>query len=357
MNAQGIESLAQAGRFGDTELIHATKGEVVIPPTILKKNPSLVEAIRAELAKEDTSLDEVTVGSQLASVNPKTGLQEFFIKSLFKKIKKVGSKLVSGLRKVAPLAGALFIPGVGGVLGSGLSSLGTALGIPSGIGSGLLGGKGLLETAAGVRSAITGGLGSFFGGGEQEALPPGEQGAESTAPTGSFFGRRTPDFIRNIEDKLKEGLGSLSADAEGNPNFNLPLLALAKYYGDATEKALEKESGGMGDIRQSLRPDLAYSTYGGIGGFDLGFAEGGEVMDMRAGGESIGPGTGTSDDIPAMLSDGEFVMTAKANLGAGSVGLKKGKGGIMQLVPQGEPDRQRGADNMMKLMRYFEAKA
>ena len=34
-------------------------------------------------------------------------------------------------------------------------------------------------------------------------------------------------------------------------------------------------------------------------------------LDMREGGESEGPGTGTSDDIPAMLSDGEFVMTAK----------------------------------------------
>ena len=79
-------------------------------------------------------------------------------------------------------------------------------------------------------------------------------------------------------------------------------------------------------------------------------------MDMRTGGESIGPGTGTSDDIPAMLSDGEFVMTAKANLGAGSVGLKKGKGGIMELVPQGEPNRDRGAKNMMKLMRYFEGR-
>ena len=29
----------------------------------------------------------------------------------------------------------------------------------------------------------------------------------------------------------------------------------------------------------------------------------------------------------------------------------------MELVPQGEPDRQRGADNMMTLMRYFEARA
>jgi len=43
-------------------------------------------------------------------------------------------------------------------------------------------------------------------------------------------------------------------------------------------------------------------------------------LDMRGGGHSIGPGTGTSDDVPAMLSDGEFVMTANAvrNLGGGS---------------------------------------
>ena len=77
---------------------------------------------------------------------------------------------------------------------------------------------------------------------------------------------------------------------------------------------------------------------------------------MRDGGESVGPGTGTSDDIPAMLSDGEFVMTAKANMGAGSLDLVE-EGGIMQLIPSGEPSREKGADNMMTLMKYFEAKA
>jgi hypothetical protein len=58
-----------------------------------------------------------------------------------------------------------------------------------------------------------------------------------------------------------------------------------------------------------------------------------------------------------MLSDGEFVMTAKANMGAGSLKLNKKKGGIMELVPSLEPDRKRGANNMMKLMRYFEGVA
>ena len=67
-------------------------------------------------------------------------------------------------------------------------------------------------------------------------------------------------------------------------------------------------------------------------------AQGG-VMDLQDGGESVGPGTGTSDSIPAMLSDGEFVMTAKAVRGAG--------GG----------DRREGARKMYEAMDRLEARA
>ena len=52
-------------------------------------------------------------------------------------------------------------------------------------------------------------------------------------------------------------------------------------------------------------------------------AEGGEMFPRKTG-AIAGPGTGTSDDIPAMLSDGEFVMTAKAVRGAGNGSRKKG---------------------------------
>ena len=84
------------------------------------------------------------------------------------------------------------------------------------------------------------------------------------------------------------------------------------------------------------------------------FAVGGVAeLDLREGGESIGPGTGTSDDIPAMLSDGEFVMTAKATRGAGAYDLKKGKSGI-ELVQGGEPSREKGVENMRELMNIFE---
>ena len=40
-------------------------------------------------------------------------------------------------------------------------------------------------------------------------------------------------------------------------------------------------------------------------------------MTAAGGGEVEGPGTGTSDSVPARLSDGEFVLTAKAVRGAG----------------------------------------
>tara|TARA_Y100000004_G_scaffold18777_1_gene19294 strand:- start:1835 stop:3670 length:1836 start_codon:yes stop_codon:yes gene_type:complete len=56
----------------------------------------------------------------------------------------------------------------------------------------------------------------------------------------------------------------------------------------------------------------------------------------KQGGEIVGPGTGTSDSIPALLSDGEFVITAKA--------VKNAGGG----------DRKKGAQRMYDFMRNLE---
>ena len=77
---------------------------------------------------------------------------------------------------------------------------------------------------------------------------------------------------------------------------------------------------GMDVFNQQLLEEEAPEGYA--------YAQGGIAdLDMRGGGHSIGPGTGTSDDVPAMLSDGEFVMTANAvkNLGGGDrmVGAKR----------------------------------
>ena len=76
-------------------------------------------------------------------------------------------------------------------------------------------------------------------------------------------------------------------------------------------------------------------------------------QDMRMGVPSEGPGTETSDDIPAMLSDGEFVMTAAANKGLGGFKIEKNKDSLT-IFPTGKPDREQGFKNNDKLMKFFE---
>lgn len=57
---------------------------------------------------------------------------------------------------------------------------------------------------------------------------------------------------------------------------------------------------------------LALSAMSASGGFGFGlFAKGG-VVKAAGGGSIVGAGTGTSDSIPAMLSNGEYVLTAAA---------------------------------------------
>ena len=54
-------------------------------------------------------------------------------------------------------------------------------------------------------------------------------------------------------------------------------------------------------------------------------AAGGEMEKFpRRSGAIAGAGTETSDDVPAMLSDGEFVMTARAVRGLGNGSRKAG---------------------------------
>ena len=62
----------------------------------------------------------------------------------------------------------------------------------------------------------------------------------------------------------------------------------------------------------------------------------------RKTGQINGPGTATSDSIPAMLSDGEFVMTAKAVRGAGKGDRRAGAKRMYALMNQLEKNAARG---------------
>ena len=83
-------------------------------------------------------------------------------------------------------------------------------------------------------------------------------------------------------------------------------------------------------IQQKMDPELANR-----------YEDGGDVQffPRRNGGIGPGEGSGTKDDVPAMLMDGEFVMTRNAVKAAGGGNMKK------------------GINNMYGLMRNLEARA
>jgi hypothetical protein len=82
-------------------------------------------------------------------------------------------------------------------------------------------------------------------------------------------------------------------------------------------------------------PGAKLMNMGGI----AGLAKGGYP---RKTGQIDGPGTATSDSIPAMLSDGEFVMTAKAVRGAGKGDRRAGAKRMYALMHQLEQNAARG---------------
>lgn len=81
---------------------------------------------------------------------------------------------------------------------------------------------------------------------------------------------------------------------------------------------------------------VQYSAMTGQG--IMGMAKGGDVFPRKTG-QINGPGTKTSDSIPAMLSDGEFVQRTDAVNGAG----------VMMGAKNAEQAREKGADFMYAL--------
>ena len=94
-----------------------------------------------------------------------------------------------------------------------------------------------------------------------------------------------------------------------------------------------RADGGM--MANALPPSPVMRDMGGI----ASLAKGGYP---RRTGQISGPGTATSDSIPAMLSDGEFVMTAKAVRGAGKGSRLAGAKKMYALMHQLERNAARG---------------
>lgn len=187
---------------------------------------------------------------------------------------------------------------------------------------------------------------------EAAAVPQAEQAyAEALARTGS------ETLAQKAYDAAMPGLLSKYGPAAATGLGIMGLTGGFKAEEPQVPPGFEDMAMGISPGQQLLeqRPDLYGLRFGGVNTLSttspfqyyqpqqvMGAAKGGEADRSkfpRKTGHISGPGTGTSDDIPAMLSDGEFVFTAKAvrNMGDGS--------------------RRKGAKRMYALMKKLEGRA
>jgi len=200
-------------------------------------------------------------------------------------------------------------------------------------------------------------------------MPVARPGAEEAAALAAAqtSGNAATGVAPTVSASSSGGIGSLMNSAKGFFNdYKLPLL-IAGGAGLLALSNSEKENPQPSLVSKTTSDDLIkadparyafdiknfrprytsgptqVSPVGGYLTSPTGFRydqfPGGGVMNARVGGPINGPGTGTSDSIPARLSDGEFVMTAAAVRGAG--------GG----------NRKAGAKKMYDLMHKFERMA
>ena len=165
--------MASYGRYGDDTVAHVETGELIVPKALIDDNPKLRDSIFShlrELGVEDP--ERYVVGSGANSINPDTGMPEFFLKKLFKKAKKGVSKVVKGVSKalkgvtnvikkaapvIIPFALNAAFPGLGaiysGALGAGIGTLVQGGNLKDAFKNALIGGA-----IGGATAAIGGGL-------------------------------------------------------------------------------------------------------------------------------------------------------------------------------------------------------
>jgi len=259
-------------------------------------------------------------------------------------------KIFKAAKKAAPIIGA----GLGFLYGGPM--LGSAIG--GGLGS-LVAGKSPKEALKfAALSGLTGGALSKFGGlqaGQGLGGLLGRTAATGTAVPQNILGATTgsnpianrialKDAIMKGQVKSPSVLGSVLNFAKANPLKTAG--AIAGLTGLLASREEEKKSTPYEDVYGTV-PGFANVGDAPIGGVELipfsqygpnltRRAMGGEINGLktlglrqggfpRKNGKIAGPGTETSDDIPAMLSDGEFVINSKTVRGLGRAMGGKGK--------------------------------
>lgn len=130
-------------------------------------------------------------------------------------------------------------------------------------------------------------------------------GAGALALAGGMFGEEEEEKGGSGMRETRPGEVKGTLVGRSGKRYDMDDPTDMKQYADELR---ELQDPGYNYYNDPYRPVRRSSGY-------IGLADGGDVH--AGGGEVDGPGTGTSDSVPARLSDGEFVLTAKAVRGAG----------------------------------------
>jgi len=210
--------LAEFGRHGDVYVVHAAEGETVVPTEVLDANPKVRELLFDQMRGMGLEPQEYVVGSELNSLNPVTGMPEFFFKKIFRGIKKGLKKVVKVAKKIAPIviplaASAFGIPFLGTAFGAGTAG---AAALGAGIGS-LSGGRSLNDSLK--AAALAGGASVAFSA-ARGALSP--TGTLLGGAKGSITGV-TPVYDPQTGRQLGSRVaGSFGADSDNFLTRNMP---------------------------------------------------------------------------------------------------------------------------------------
>lgn len=188
--ASVAEQMAAMGREGDDILGHLETGELVIPRKFLEENEEFKSYVMAFFEGQGVDPERYIAGSDANSINPDTGMAEFFLKKIFKGVKKVVKKVGKAVKKVVkkvaqvvkkvapvvlPMVGtAFFGPALGGALGSGIATLIQGGDIKDALKSALVSGA-TGAVVGGIKGAMTPGVG--FAKGFSAAVNPANFGA------------------------------------------------------------------------------------------------------------------------------------------------------------------------------------
>ena len=303
-----MENMAQMGRFGDTSMAHVSPGEMVVPKEILDRQPNLQRGIMGAIAQEGMDPRRYTVGAPQNSINPMTGQPEYFN---LKKLLKFAAPFVLG-------------PMVGGTLGKalGLSKLGLGAGATSALQS-ALGAAGTSALTGGkkkdiLRSALLGGLGGYT---FKEGAPGFMKAPEGT----DLSAVKADNFLtKAIKTVAPENtfVGSKMFNLMNNPiglaaTLGITAEAFAAMSPEEKEEAIRKYAFGTTD---KFNPLIDFSAQR-VRPMNKG---GTTSFPRRDGGIMPSEGSGTKDDVPAMLTAGEFVLTRDAVKGLGDGNLNSG---------------------------------